>query len=93
MPYAPPPYIVSQYGFFGGAEFTVCAVNPPTIVAECRDLAAAKFIVHACNCYEQLLTACKAVIDWADKENMPEGGKRDGPWKEIEAAITKAEEH
>lgn len=39
----------------------------------------------------ELLAACKAVLDWADREAMPQGGKADGPWESIEAAIAKAE--
>jgi hypothetical protein len=37
-----------------------------------------------------LLAACAAVLAWADRECMPQGGKNDGPWEVIEAAITKA---
>jgi len=38
-----------------------------------------------------LLTACKAVLAWADRECMPHGGRYDGPWEMVEKAIAKAE--
>lgn len=37
-----------------------------------------------------LLKACEVVLDWATRECMPMGGKYDGPWEVIEAAINKA---
>jgi hypothetical protein len=37
-----------------------------------------------------LLAAAVAVLAWADREAMPQGGKNDGPWEAIEAAIAKA---
>ena len=40
----------------------------------------------------ELLEACKAILDWADRECMPQGGKSDGPWEKAESAILKATE-
>jgi hypothetical protein len=49
-----------------------------TLIAECRALQADR---------DNLLRACQAVLAWADRECMPQGGKNDGPWELVEAAI------
>lgn len=41
--------------------------------------------------FDELLAACKAMLAWADRECMPQGGKYDGPWEQVETAIAKAE--
>ena len=53
---------------------------------QARDHANARLIAAA----PELLEACKAILAWADRECMPQGGKYDGPWEVIEAAIAKA---
>ena len=37
-----------------------------------------------------LLAACEALAQWADKECMPVGETNDGPWDQLDAAIAKA---
>lgn len=56
-------------------------------IAEARTDEDARLITAA----PELLAACKAVLAWADAECMPQGGKNDGPWELLEAAIAKAE--
>lgn len=41
---------------------------------------------------DALLAACKAVLAWATRECMPQGGKSDGPWELVEAAVSQAED-
>lgn len=66
-----------------GCEQGVFADQP---VGEFERPANAKLIAAA----PDLLAACKAILAWADKECMPQGGKNDGPWELAEAAIRKA---
>jgi hypothetical protein len=37
-----------------------------------------------------LVAACEATLAWATRECMPQGGKNDGPWEQLEEAIAKA---
>lgn len=38
-----------------------------------------------------LLAACKAVLEWGDRECMPQGGAHDCPFGSLEKAVAKAE--
>jgi hypothetical protein len=39
----------------------------------------------------ELLAALKAMAKWGDEMCFPMGGKDDGPWESVDAAIAKAE--
>ncbi len=39
----------------------------------------------------EMLAALKAIAAWADREAMPMGGRNDGPWELVDAAIAKTE--
>lgn len=67
----------------------ICSVMPTTkqeeITREQRD-ANARLIAAS----PELLAACVAVLAWADRECMPQGGKNDGPWEMVENAVKQA---
>lgn len=38
----------------------------------------------------ELLAALEAILAWADRECLPQGGKNDGPWQLAESAVKNA---
>ncbi len=69
-------------------EFTIAQVNCEWAnkAQRAEDIANARLIAAA----PDFLAVCTLALAWADRECMPQGGKGDGPWEEIEKAIAKA---
>ncbi len=61
--------------------------NDPSPVVSLRQANANAKLIAAS---PELLAACQAILAWADRECMPQGGKADGPWETVEAAVAKA---
>ncbi len=77
--------------FVERSPYMVHGVNCGSITTHGRTVEDLAAIARVAAAAPALLAALQAVLAWADKECMPQGGKNDGPWEAAEAAIAQAQ--